>query len=97
MPKQKITCGKCGGRGHLPEYAGIRQGVCFSCNGLGYTLRAANWRPSIKFPIHFIHDGADLLVRWVSAKSAEEALKKAKAKPTGIYDVATMYVGEERQ
>ena len=26
-------CWKCGGTGILPEYSGIKNGVCFACNG----------------------------------------------------------------
>ena len=33
-----VQCWKCSGTGHLPHYAGIHGGVCFSCGGAGKTL-----------------------------------------------------------
>jgi hypothetical protein len=30
----KNHCWKCGGTGILPEYSGIKNGVCFACGGL---------------------------------------------------------------
>lgn len=28
-----VHCGRCGGRGHMEEYAGIYEGECFECRG----------------------------------------------------------------
>jgi vacuolar-type H+-ATPase subunit I/STV1 len=36
MDKIKIPCGKCNGKGMLPEYRHIQAGVCFACRGIGY-------------------------------------------------------------
>jgi hypothetical protein len=41
----KRDCYKCLGTGFLPEYAGIFNGTCFKCNGLGY--RAVKTDPAI--------------------------------------------------
>ena len=41
----KRDCNKCLGTGFLPEYAGIFNGTCFKCNGVGY--RAVKTDPAI--------------------------------------------------
>jgi RecJ-like exonuclease len=32
-------CGKCNGRGHIPQFSHIAGGVCFNCSGKGKTTR----------------------------------------------------------
>jgi len=30
-----LNCNRCGGRGHIPEYRHVRDGICFKCWGTG--------------------------------------------------------------
>lgn len=32
------ACPKCGGRGHIPEYAHVSGGSCFACSGTGESM-----------------------------------------------------------
>lgn len=34
------TCGRCHGTGHFPQFAHIRGGACFNCNGSGLPRKA---------------------------------------------------------
>lgn len=34
--KQKRPCPKCEGTGYLPQYAHLRDGICWKCGGTGY-------------------------------------------------------------
>lgn len=36
-------CEKCGGRGIIPCFMHICQGVCFDCLGIGYKFHSGNW------------------------------------------------------
>jgi len=38
----KYTCRRCGGRGRLPQYNHIQNGICFSCNGRGTYVNEAH-------------------------------------------------------
>ena len=69
------TCWKCSGTGHLPHYAGIHGGVCYSCNGSGKKLTRAG-RAAKK-----IHD------EWIASHLMVEAatLKPGdKFRPTAV-------------
>lgn len=52
--KKMMECQKCCGTGYIPHYAGIANGVCFTCAGNGvvaYRVKKTN-----KFsPIHAMH------------------------------------------
>jgi hypothetical protein len=36
-------CGKCGGRGHLPEFAHRSGGTCFACEGTGIRIAPVSY------------------------------------------------------
>lgn len=37
-PQSKLySCGRCGGTGVISQYRRVNGGVCFKCNGQGYT------------------------------------------------------------
>jgi hypothetical protein len=35
-------CDRCAGKGHLPQYRKIQNGICFKCQGFGYNSRLIN-------------------------------------------------------
>lgn len=74
-------CPKCNGSGYLSHYSGIANGVCFSCEGNGFKFGKPPV-PGIKFPVTAINKqtGVRELVVWVTAKTAEAAVKKAAAR-----------------
>jgi len=37
------VCGKCHGKGIIPEFRHISQGVCFDCLGIGYKFKNSKW------------------------------------------------------
>lgn len=63
MPAQ-IDCPRCGGTGHIPEYAMISDGVCFKCGGSGKVNAPKVRKPSAK---------------QIAAKEARDARIKAEA------------------
>lgn len=73
-------CPKCNGNGYLACYAGIANGVCFSCAGNGFKVGVAPV-PGVKFPISAVNKatGARELVVHITSKSAAAAVKKAAA------------------
>ena len=71
-------CPKCNGSGHLSQYAGIANGVCFSCEGNGFKVG----KPVEKAPLWNVYGilratGEKAVAYSVKAKSAELAIKKA--------------------
>lgn len=73
-------CPKCNGSGNLARYAGIANGVCFSCEGNGFKIGVAPVA-GLLFTVTAIRkaDAARVNVFNTKAKSAAEALKKAIA------------------
>ena len=35
-------CDRCSGKGYIPEYKKIQNGICFKCKGYGYNRRLIN-------------------------------------------------------
>ena len=72
-------CPKCNGSGFLSHYSGIANGVCFSCKGNGFKFGKPPVQ-GVKFPVTAINreTGVRELVVYVTAKTAEEAVKKAE-------------------
>lgn len=71
-------CPKCNGSGFLSQYAGIANGVCFSCEGNGFKIG----KPVEKDPVWTVYGilratGEKAVAYNQKAKSAEEAIKKA--------------------
>ncbi len=36
-------CSKCSGKGIIPHFMHVSQGVCFDCLGIGYKFHSGNW------------------------------------------------------
>lgn len=72
-------CPKCNGRGYLSCYAGIANGVCFSCKGAGVKEGKAPI-PGIKFAVFGIDrvTGDRARLYNVTAKNAVAAVGKAQ-------------------
>ena len=71
-------CPKCNGSGNLARYAGIANGVCFSCEGNGLKIG----QPMDKAPVWNVYGvlratGEKAVAYNVRAKSAAEAVAKA--------------------
>lgn len=43
MHEDAYTCEKCKGKGVIPAFMHVCQGVCFDCLGIGYRFRGAKW------------------------------------------------------
>ena len=90
-------CTRCEGKGRLPHYANVLDGVCFKCGGTGRqkTRPAA---PSRRWSVNAIRttDHHDCVVFHVRAKTEQEAIKKASATLSRareqIYDPTTIRV-----
>lgn len=90
MPQtKKITCTKCFGKGRISAFSHVQGGVCFDCGGKGHRMVAANHKPSILFSIEVtcvraegctLQPGQRGIVFGQKARTAAEALRKAKAK-----------------
>ncbi len=76
----KTECGKCGGKGEIRQFAAIAGGVCFSCDGKGYSITKNAPRKSQKFPISAVarDTGKLTLVFHVNAQTANMAVKRAQ-------------------
>ena len=74
----KVECPKCGGTGHLPMYAGIAGGVCFSCKGDGFKVYKTKPQPKQTWKISF-HWPEKGWVHCVNHNGTENsAIKKAE-------------------
>lgn len=73
-------CPKCNGSGYLSCYAGIANGVCFSCAGAGVKTGKAPV-PGIKWAIFGIdrNTGERARLYNVTAKSEKAAVSKAQS------------------
>ena len=60
----KVTCGKCGGRGFLPVYSHVQDGVCFRCKGTGEQFIPRWTAPQIdeRTGILMFEDGSGLAI-----------------------------------
>lgn len=66
-------CGKCNGKGFLPEYRGIMGGKCFACKGTGDYKDSGNK----KYQIGIKEVGGEIIgLFWIKSKTEELALKK---------------------
>lgn len=71
-------CPKCEGSGYLSQYAGIANGVCFSCEGNGFKIG----QPVENAPVWNVYGvlratGEKAVAYNVRAKSAAHAIAKA--------------------
>ena len=60
-------CGKCGGKGRLPEYAHIEGGVCFQCRGTGVSSHVN------EIKVYTDEYGAKLQAKRLAKELADEA------------------------
>lgn len=85
-------CGKCNGKGFLPEYRGIMQGQCFACKGTGEYKDNGNK----KYQIGAIEkaSGDFLGLFWIKAKNEAEALKKGieRLAKTNNFDMKSVII-----
>lgn len=51
--KKMMECPKCGGTGHIPHYAGIANGVCFTCAGNGKVAYRATKKKVVPMNAYF--------------------------------------------
>lgn len=71
---KEVDCGKCLGHGTIHGYSHVVGGQCFACGGTGKKTVAADYRPATKYGCVY----AGNLLFWIRARSAEEALRRAK-------------------
>lgn len=92
MAKIKTPCTKCFGKGNIRAFSHVQGGVCFSCGGAGYKMVSKSYKPSILFAIEVTcvsSDGCSLkpgqrgVAYNIKARTAAEALRKAKGKWLG--------------
>jgi hypothetical protein len=69
---EKVTCGKCAGKGTLKHFSHVMAGTCFPCNGKGFKM-VKNPKPEQNFLLWMIQDG-----EWVKCSHAKT--KKAAEK-----------------
>jgi hypothetical protein len=78
MTNATYKCPKCNGSGYLSQYAGIANGVCFSCEGNGFKIGVAPVPGRLWEVYGTVRDtGAREVAYAVKAKTAADAIKKA--------------------
>ena len=79
MTKQvTYKCPKCNGSGFLSQYAGIANGVCFSCEGNGYKVGKPSEGRLWTVSTVNVETGSKEVVYGQRAKTAAEAIAKAR-------------------
>lgn len=87
------TCGKCEGKGHIPSFAHVCEGVCFDCGGIGKVgSLTVGFKPKkltdIQFIRQYVNKGGT-----GGFESMPKEVKRIKAIQNINHPTATWWVG----
>ncbi len=83
IPLNFTPCSRCGGRGYIPEYRHISDGICFRCNGEKYDELIYSFKGSVDNYYKTNDDCFDVIKNDYSEEKLEIIFQNAKAYQKG--------------